>query len=413
MAMRDLLFLSHRLPYPPNKGDKIRSWHMLRHLAERYRVHLGCFIDDDFDRQYIDTVAGICGEIKVIRLDKRVALLRGGFNLLRGGSLSIAYFGHPELRSWVDDIMTRYRPQVAFAYCSAMAPYVMAPAYAGIRRVVDMVDVDSDKWRQYATQRHWPLSAAYAREAAALLASERRIAREFDATLFVSDAEADLFRRLAPESGDRVYGVPNGVDCDYFDPARDYPNPYPATDLPLVFTGAMDYWPNIDAVTWFAQQVMPLLSGGDAGLRFYIVGSNPSPVVKALADADPRVTVTGRVEDVRPYLAHARAAVAPLRVARGIQNKVLEAMAMGRPVVASPAALEGIGPEAAKYLLSAQSPEDFAAAVNRVVGDTGSAALGAAAARCARDTYGWGRSLARLEDLLEGPSDNRAKAAGE
>lgn len=410
--MRDLLFLSHRLPYPPNKGDKIRSWHMLRHLAGRYRVHLGCFIDDDFDRQYIDTVARICGEHKVIRLDKRMGLLRGGFNLLRGGSLSIAYFGHPELRAWVGDIMARYRPPVAFAYCSAMAPYVMTPAYAGVRRVVDMVDVDSDKWRQYAAKRYWPLSAAYSREAAALLSSERRIAREFDATLFVSDAEADLFRRLAPESGDRVHGVPNGVDCDYFDPTRDYANPYPALDVPLVFTGAMDYWPNVDAVTWFAQQVMPLLAG-DSRLRFYIVGSNPSPVVKALAEADPRVIVTGRVEDVRPYLAHAPAAVAPLRVARGIQNKVLEAMAMGRPVVASPAALEGIGPEASKYLMSAQSPEEFAAAVRRVLDDTGSAALGASAARCARETYGWGRSLARLEDLLAGPSDNRAKAAGE
>jgi len=413
--MRDLLFLSHRLPYPPNKGDKIRSWHMLRHLAARYRVHLGCFIDDDYDRRYIDTVAQHCVEHKVIRLDKRVALLRGGFNLLRGGSLSIAYFRHPQLQSWVDDIVARHRPQVAFAYCSAMAPYVMSATASPMRRIVDMVDVDSDKWRQYATQRHWPLSAAYGREAAALLSSERKIAREFDATLFVSDAEADLFRRLAPESAARVHGVPNGVDCDYFDPAGDYADPYPEGDVPIVFTGAMDYWPNVDAVTWFAQHVMPLLNGdswGESRLRFYIVGSNPSPVVRALAD-DPRITVTGRVEDVRPYLAHARAAVAPLRVARGIQNKVLEAMAMGRPVVASPAALEGIGPEAAKYLISAQAPQDFAAAVRRVLAEAGVAALGGEAARCARETYGWGRSLARLEDLLAGPFDNRAKASGE
>jgi sugar transferase (PEP-CTERM/EpsH1 system associated) len=409
--MQDLLFLSHRLPYPPNKGDKIRSWHKLRHLATRYRVHLGCFIDDVFDRQYIDTVAGICAEHKVIRLDKRVALLRGGFNLLRGGSLSIAYFHHPQLRSWVADIMARYRPRIAFAYCSAMATYVMTAETAGMRRVVDMVDVDSDKWRQYAAKRRWPVNAAYSREAAALLSFERKVAREFDATLFVSDAEADLFRQLAPESAGRVHSVPNGVDCDYFNPGGSYANPYPPSDLPIVFTGAMDYWPNVDAVTWFAQEVMPLL-GDEARLRFYIVGSNPSPVVKALA-ADPRITVTGRVEDVRPYLAHARAAVAPLRVARGIQNKVLEAMAMGRPVLASPAALEGIGPEAGKYLISAQAPQDFAAAVRRVLTEAGVAALGGEAARCARETYGWGRSLARLEGLLAGPLDNRAKASGE
>ena len=411
MAVQDLLFLSHRLPYPPNKGDKIRSWHMLRHLAGRYRVHLGCFIDDEFDKQYIENVAGLCAEHRVIRLDRRAALLRGGVNLLGGGSLSIGYFRHRQLQSWVDEILVRHRPAVAFAYCSAMAPYLMTPAAAAMRRVVDMVDVDSDKWRQYAAKRRWPISAAYGREAAALLSCERRIAREFDVTLLVSDAEAGLFRRVAPESAARVHAVPNGVDCEYFDPTRGYPDPYPQREVAVVFTGAMDYWPNVDAVTWFAQQVMPLLSAHPR-LRFYIVGSNPSPVVKGLA-ADPRVVVTGRVADVRPYLAHAAAAVAPLRVARGIQNKVLEAMAMGRPIVASPAALEGIGPEAANYLISAQTPDYFAAAVGRILEGQGPVGLGAEAAGCARTVYGWSRSLARLEELLASPGDNRAKASGE
>ena len=411
MAMRDLLFLSHRLPYPPNKGDKIRSWHMLRHLATRYRVHLGCFIDDDFDRRYIDTVAAHCASLRVIRLDKRVALMRGAINLLCGGSLSIGYFHNRQLQSWVDEVVTRHRPAVAFAYCSAMAPYVMTDKAKDMRRVVDMVDVDSDKWRQYAAKRCWPLSAAYSREAAALLSYERKIANQFEATLFVSDTEADLFRRLAPESAERIHGVANGVDCEYFDPARGYDNPYPEGQLPIVFTGAMDYWPNVDAVAWFAEKVMPLLKT-QPRLRFYIVGSNPSPVVKALA-ADPGIVVTGRVEDVRPYLAHAAIAVAPLRVARGIQNKVLEAMAMGRPIVASPAALEGIGPEAAKYLVSAESPEDFATSIAQILTGAGPAALGVEAAQSARETYGWGRSLRHLEALLNGPLGHRAKAAGE
>jgi glycosyltransferase involved in cell wall biosynthesis len=173
----------------------------------------------------------------------------------------------------------------------------------------------------------------------------------------------------------------------------------------------MDYWPNVDAVVWFAEQVMPLLKA-QPRLRFYIVGSNPSPAVKALA-ADPGIVVTGRVEDVRPYLAHAAIAVAPLRVARGIQNKVLEAMAMGRPIVASPAALEGIGPDAAKYLVSAHSPEDFAASIGQILTGGGPAALGVEAAVCARETYGWDRSLGRLEGLLADPLNNRAKASGE
>lgn len=409
--MQDLLLLAHRLPYPPNKGDKIRSWHMFRHLAQRYRVHLGCFIDDDFDRQYIETVAGLCASHRIIRLDKRLALLRGGLSLLGGSSLSIGYFRHRQLQSWVEDVIVRKRPTVGFAYCSAMAPYLMSQAAAPMRRVVDMVDVDSDKWRQYAAKRKWPLNAAYLREASALLSFERRVACAFDATLFVSDAEADLFRRLAPECADRVHGLPNGVDCEFFDPSRSYANPYADGDLPVVFTGAMDYWPNIDAVTWFAAEILPRLTAFDR-LRFYIVGSNPSPVVQALAK-DARVRVTGRVEDIRPYLAHAALAVAPLRVARGIQNKVLEAMAMAKPVVATPAALEGISDEAAHSLIEANSPEAFAAAVGRMLESAERSALGAKASICARETYGWGKSLSRLEGLLESSPDNLAKAAGE
>lgn len=409
--MQDLLFLCHRLPYPPNKGDKIRSWHMLRHLAQHYRVHLGCFIDDDFDQRYVDTVAALCADSRIIRLDKRLALARGSLRLLTGGSLSIGYFHSGELQSWVDDVIARQRPAFGFAYCSAMAPYLMGPAAAGLRRVVDMVDVDSDKWRQYAAKRPWPLKTAYAREAAALLAFERRVAAAFDATLFVSDAEAGLFRRLAPECAHRVHGVANGVDCEFFDPNRDYPNPYPVGEHPVVFTGAMDYWPNIDAVKWFADEVLPRLADL-AGLKFYIVGSNPSPVVRALAE-DSRVVVTGRVEDIRPYIAHAAVSVAPLRVARGIQNKVLEAMAMGRPIVASGAALEGISGSAARHLAEANQPAEFADAVRRLLIDPGSRELGAQAAACARDAYGWGRSLCRLEELLEGSTDNLARAAGD
>jgi sugar transferase (PEP-CTERM/EpsH1 system associated) len=412
MVMQDLLFLAHRLPYPPNKGDKIRSWHIFQHLARRFRVHLGCFIDDADDQQYIETVTVHCASHRVIRLDKRVAMLRGGLSLLRGGALSIAYFHDRQLQSWVDDTLTRHRPAVAFAYCSAMAPYVMIPKADGMRRIVDMVDVDSDKWRQYAASRHWPLSVAYAREAAALLSSERKIASAFDATLFVSEAEADLFRRLAPESVGRVHAVANGVDCDYFDPHRAYDNPYAAGDLPIVFTGAMDYWPNVDAVTWFAQQVMPLLAG-QSRLRFFIVGSNPSPSVQALAQ-DSRIIVTGRVPDVRPYLAHATIAVAPLRIARGIQNKVLEALAMGRPIIASPAALEGIGPDATKYLAQAHSAKEFAAAIGRIL-DGSVPSLATAASACARERYGWSRSFARLDEFVGDtvPDVSLAKASGE
>ena len=187
--------------------------------------------------------------------------------------------------------------------------------------------MDSAKWSQYANSRSWPLSAIFKREGARLLAFERAVANGTEASVFVTPAEAQLFRTLAPECSTRVHHAQNGVDTDYFSPAHELPNPFATDEDAIVFTGAMDYWPNVDAVTWFARDVLPTIATQRPRARFYIVGIAPTPAVQALAQ-DPRVVVTGRVPDVRPYLKHARVVVAPLRVARGIQNKVLEAMAM-------------------------------------------------------------------------------------
>ena len=223
------------------------------------------------------------------------------------------------------------RPAVTFVYSSNMAPYILDLPKTGTR-VVDLVDVDSEKWRAFAETTTGPMRLVYRREWRKIAALERRIARECDLSAFVSDAEARLFARQHPDCAARIRGVSNGVDHRYFDPALDHPPVYDTTRPNYVFTGTMDYPPNVEAVGWFAADILPLIRRTLPAARFHIVGSNPSPEVLKLAQLDG-VFVTGRVPDVRPYVAHATAGVAPMRIARGIQNKVLEAMAMARPVV--------------------------------------------------------------------------------
>src|SRR4030095_16254480 len=227
----------------------------------------------------------------------------------------------------------------AIVFSSAMAQYVLAQR--GLRLVVDFVDVDSAKWDQYGRSRRWPLATIYGREGRRLLAFERVVAARAQASVFVTEAEAGMFCKLAPECAPTVHYAQNGVDTDYFAPDPKRTDPFAPTEEAIVFTGAMDYWPNIDAVTWFASEVMPLIVAKRPNARFYVVGMQPAPAVMAL-DRDPNITVTGLVPDTRPYLQYARVIVAPLRIARGIQNKVLEGMAMGRPVVVSAGAAEGI-----------------------------------------------------------------------
>ncbi len=389
---RGLLFLAHRIPYPPDKGDKIRSWHLLRHLAENWAVHLGAFVDDPEDWRHASKLAEVCADLKLVPLDPGRRKWHSLAGLATGEALTLPYYRDAALTAWVRDKLAT-GVSAAVVYSSAMAQYVMDAR--DIRRIMDFVDIDSDKWRQYAPTKPWPLSWLYRREARRLLAWERRVAGEFDAGLFVSESEAADFRRLAPESAGKIGHFNNGVDAAYFSPEPARPSPFAAGERALVFTGAMDYWPNVDAVVWLAREVLPVLRGRHPDLVFYIVGSRPSAEVRALAGAG--VKVTGRVEDVRPYLAHAAAVVAPLRIARGIQNKVLEAMAMARSVVCSPQALEGIHAQLETEVLRADGAAAFAAAVEQVL--AGQDCGPAARARVLAD-YTWPASLAGVDARL-------------
>jgi sugar transferase (PEP-CTERM/EpsH1 system associated) len=396
--MQDLLFLAHRIPYPPDKGEKIRAWHALDHLARTHRIHLGCFIDDPDDAAHLPVLAARCADVAAIRIDRRRQRLRALARLRRGRPLSLGYFHDSRLAAWVAAKRAQGIDR-AFVYCSAMAPYLLHAR--GMRRVLDMVDIDSAKWEAYAQAASRPLRAVWAREARTLSAFERRAAADFDRTLFVSAEECAAFVARLDESATaaRCDWYDNGVDAAYFAPAAvTAPPPWPGGGPVAVFTGTMDYRPNIEAVLWFAEAVLPRLRATHPTLRFAVVGAHPAPAVTRLA-ARTGVIVTGRVADVRPYLAHAAVAVAPLMIARGIQNKVLEAMAMARPVVATPAAFAGLRAAPGRDLLVADGVPAFAAAVAAVL-DGRHPALGAAARAAVLARYAWGATLARLDAAM-------------
>ncbi len=392
----NLLFLTQRIPYPPMKGEKIRPLQILRYLRQSFDVHLGCLVDDPADQEHVPTVRALCASSYFATLDRaraRVTCLRG---LLTGAPLSVTFYHDSGLADWVRQVMRDIRPELIFVCSSNMAPYVLDLRRPEQICLVDLADVDSEKWRAYARSGSRAMRWVHAREWRRTAALEARIARECDWSTFVSAEEAALFARLLPAQADKIRAVSSGVDHLYFDPAQTFAAPFDTTRPNFVFTGTMDYPPNVDAVTWFAQAILPLIRQTAPAAQFHIVGNGPAASVKALA-AIPGVFVTGRVPDVRPYIAHASAGVAPMRVARGIQNKVLEAMAMARPVVVTPDALEGIGAIPGEEVLLADTAEGFAAACLQALQALG---LGAAARRRVLADYIWAERLRGFDALL-------------
>jgi sugar transferase (PEP-CTERM/EpsH1 system associated) len=393
----NILYLVHRLPYPPNKGDKVRSFHLLKYLVARHRVFLGTFVDDPEDERHVDTVRALTAGLHAARLHPRLARVASLAGLLDGTALTLHYYRDAGLERWVDDVVRRERIDATVVFSSSMAQYAEG---RGIPMLVDFVDVDSAKWTEYAAHHRWPLSWLYRREGAQLLAYERSVAAHAKRSFFVTEKETELFKRLAPECGTRIEPVCNGVDAEYFAPHNNRASPFAADEIPLVFTGAMDYWPNADAVIWFASDVLPALRQRQQRARLYVVGRGPTPAVRELAgDA---VVVTGAVDDVRPYLQHAAVAVAPLRLARGIQNKVLEAMAMARPVVAARACVEALDAAEGEQVIAAGGQGEYVEAIDTLLRNPArAAALGAAARECVVKRYSWGAHLAALERHLE------------
>lgn len=398
--MANILYLVHRLPYPPNKGDKVRSYHLLKHLAARHRVFLATFVDDPHDMTYVDAVRGMCAGLHVSRLHPKLARLRSLRGLVDARPLTLAYYTDQPMREWVDQVCRQQRIDAIVAFSSAMGPYAERAAAAVDGPIlVDLVDVDSAKWRQYASQHRWPLSWVYAREGARLLAYERHLARRARRAFLVTDNEVALFRQLAPDAGESVSVVGNGVDAQYFSPGGEHANPYRADEQAIVFTGAMDYWPNIDAATWFATEMLPALREWNKAVRLYVVGRSPAPAVLQLASDG--VVVTGTVPDVRPFLQHAAVVVAPMRVARGVQNKILEAMAMGRPVVAAAECVEAIAATDGEEIVAAHAARDYVDALQALMQDPGRAKrIGAAGRACVVERFSWDAHLSQVDRYL-------------
>ncbi|MCD2315133.1 TIGR03087 family PEP-CTERM/XrtA system glycosyltransferase [Sphingomonas sp. IC-11] len=373
----EILFLAHRAPFPPDRGDRIRSFNILKHLSARARVHLIAFVDDD--AVITDEHRALVDECVLVPRTKP-QLRAAAEALVSGQPVSLTAFADRRVRGAVNDILSRRRLDAIYAFSSQMAQYLPA---TGPKAIMDFVDLDSAKFAAYADDAFGPMRWMMRREARLLAAFERSVAARVHESLFVSASEAALL------PGSRA--LENGIDTVLYDPAVAAPvsSPRPL----LVFTGQMDYRPNVDAVTWFARSVLPLLPA----VHFAIVGRAPTPAVQALAGAD--VTVTGEVTDVRGWLAAADVVVAPLQLARGVQNKVLEAMAMARPVVASTGAAEGI--DHAGTIRIASDAREYANCIMALLQDPpGATALGDAARRQVIKRYGWEARLASLDDLL-------------
>ena len=398
----EILFLAHRIPFPPDRGDKIRSHHILKALARLAPVHVGTFVDDEDACDPEAELAAVARSYHLARRSKPLAL--AGLQALAARQpVSIAAFANHDLRRWVADTLQRRPIATIYAFSSQMAQYIPAD-FAG-RVVMDFVDVDSAKFEAYANTAAQPMRTIYAREARLLARYETKVARRADLSLFVTGEEAALFRsRLDPatRASTAVAALGNGIDCALYDPDTVGPAPelVQSGGPHLLFSGQMDYPPNVAAVVRFATRVMPLIRASLPAARFHIIGRRPTPAVTALEGVE-NTRVWGRVEDMRPWLAVADLVVAPLEIARGVQNKVLEAMAMRRPVLASPEAATGIAARDGIELAIEASDEGLATrALALIAAPEDRAAMGAAARRFVLTQQSWPTMLAGLPAIV-------------
>jgi sugar transferase (PEP-CTERM/EpsH1 system associated) len=396
---RNILFLSHRLPYPPTKGDKIRSYALLKHLSSKGTVHLGCFVDDRSDFAYLDTVRGLVrGECHFEFMGALKKASRGVRALAEGQAITVGCFRSAGLVRFLERLFLQNKFDDVVVFGSAMAPYLFKSEFRPDRVLFDMVDVDSDKWLQYSASSTGLKKWLFRREAQTLLKTERSAAQLFGKTLLVSDFEADTFREIAPESADKIDALTNGVDLAYFSPAT-FDSPFLPQESPIVMTGHMGYRPNYEGALWFLREILPLIKERIPNVRAYFVGASPPPALRAVASDS--VVVTGRVADVRPYLHFAGVVIAPLRIARGVQNKVLEAMAMAKPVVATREATRGLGVRSDVHLWIANAPGRFADAVLSALQGSESLAIMQAGREYVSKNHNWERVLSKLDADLE------------
>ncbi|SDO41899.1 sugar transferase, PEP-CTERM/EpsH1 system associated [Rhodoferax sp. OV413] len=347
----------------------------------------------------------MCVDAHIEKLNPIFSKVRSVAGLLGNDSLSLTYYRSSSFEKWVSYAVKKNNIDIAVIFSSAMAQYVSD--IPNFRFLVDFVDVDSAKWTEYANRHKWPMSWLYRREGRNLLRYESEISKKAEHSFFVTENEVNLFKRLSFDFSEKISALNNGVDAEYFSPRELRASPFSSNlkdsvKYSLVFTGAMDYWPNIDAVLWFVGEILPKLSEKYPQLFFYIVGRNPTSAVLDLASDN--VIVTGTVSDVRPYLQHASVVVAPLRVARGIQNKILEAMAMARAVVASATCVDAIDALNGQEIFAAETVDDFVLKISMLLDNPNLAKeMGCTGRLKVLESYSWTAHLMGINRYLDIP----------
>jgi sugar transferase (PEP-CTERM/EpsH1 system associated) len=388
-----ILFLAHRVPFPPNKGDRIRTFHVLQFLAKQADVYLACLADEPVAGRCVAELQRYCQRVVVVPQGPWARRLGIVSSLIHGRTATEGAFDSPALQAILRSWSKQIRFHGAWASASSMVPYLRLEELAGVPAVIDLVDVDSQKWLEYADSHRGPKAWLFRLENRRLRKLEQELPTWARAVTLVSRAEADLYRDFCAPGP--VYAIPNGVDLEYFRPIA------PGPEAGCIFVGALDYHPNVDAARWFCQEVWPHIHSRRQQDKVLLVGRRPTPAVKRLAGL-PGVELVGQVQDVRPYLARAAVAIAPLRIARGVQNKVLEALAMGKAVVASPQALTGLHAKPQTHLLLASSAREWVTALLGLLEDEVLRShLGRAGRRYVEEQHRWEHCLTPFTKLLE------------
>jgi polysaccharide biosynthesis protein PslH len=379
-----LLFIAHRIPYPPNKGDKIRSYNELAFLSRHFEIDLVCFVDSKKDEVYIPKLQALCHSVTVMQRGMLGQLFRMGLGALKGEALSVALYHKISMQKHVQRLLQDRKHDFVFVFSGQMAQYV--PQDYLQKTVIDFCDVDSQKWSDYAEKMPAYLSWFYAGEAKRLLAFENQASLKARASVFITPSELKLYQDLGGQGNLAVFG--NGVDSEFFRPFVEKPQP-----SRLLFTGAMDYFPNVEGVEWFAREVFVPLKSKRPDLEFIIAGANPTGRVRRLAQIKG-IVVTGFVQDMRAEQAKAQIVVVPLRIARGMQNKVLEAMACGKAVIASEKSLGGIHAKDDQELEIANTPKEFQTKLEALLAAPERIeAMGKAARVFIEQNYSWDSNL--------------------
>lgn len=387
-----ILYVCHRFPFPPKRGGKIRPFNMIRHLSQNHEVTVCSLARSEAEAEEGRGIAPHCARFEMAVVSNPVQTLRMVARLPTPVPSSMGYFYSPELAAKVDDLLAKERFDLIFVHCSSVAQYV--EKVRGIPKILDFGDMDSQKWLEYVNYKAFPLNMGYWLEGTKLVREEKRLARQFDLCTATTRAEWETLESY--RTGVSSDWFPNGVDAGFFKPDGEGYDPET-----ISFIGRMDYYPNQEAMFRFCDEVWPLLRSKRPAMKLLIVGADPIPAVQKLGER-PGITVTGSVPDVRPFILRSAAMVAPLNIARGTQNKILEAMAMGVPVVSSRIAAGGVDAVSGEHFLVADTAEEYAQAISSIVDNP---AERARLAQSGRDRmlshHAWPRSMERLDAIID------------